>query len=185
MANVLWTAPAGNLAGNTGTAVTAAALTSGTPQPLPQIPGGTLDPGTELDLEADFEVTSTSATPTVVFSFYIGSVGQAIGSKTLIAATSALAISASETAWPSKVRYRGKITAVGASAGAIRGTGECLKATSLTAWTSTPFPVTQALRTVSTLNTQQTNELDVGITLSSTTGSPSVTCTRFIVVVHG
>jgi len=185
MANVLWTAPAGNLAGNNGTAVTAAALTTAAPLPLPQIPGSTLTLGTELDLEADLEMTSASATPTLTLGFYIGSVGQAIGSKTLIAATPANALSASAAAWPIKLRYRGKITAASPTAGAIRGTGEQLYGTSLTAWGTTPFPVTQAARTVSTLNTQQTNELDVGVTLSATTGSPSITCTRLIVVVHG
>jgi hypothetical protein len=38
---------------------------------------------------------------------------------------------------------------------------------------------------VSTLNTQQNNQLDVGITLSATTGSPSVTVTGFYAEILG
>src|SRR5258708_16621871 len=84
-----------------GTAVTAAALTSGlaglTPSPeLPALPPINAD-GAKLTLEANIEVTSTSATPTVILGFYIGSVGQAIGSKTVIAVTAALPISATAT----------------------------------------------------------------------------------------
>ena len=33
-----------------------------------------------------------------------------------------------------------------------------------------PMPITAALRTVSTLNLSQVNEIDVGVTLSATTG---------------
>jgi hypothetical protein len=43
--------------------------------------------------------------------------------------------------------------------------------------TVNPMPVTAALRTVSTLNLSQVNEIDVGVTLSATAGSPSVTIT--------
>jgi hypothetical protein len=183
--NYFWTAPPTPLHGNLGVAVTAAALTTGAPAPLPQIPGGTIDPGTFLDVEADLEMTSTSATPTLTIGLYIGGVGSAIGAKTLIAATGANAMSASAAAWPIKFRYKGRLTVVSGSVAVIRGTGELLYSTSLTAWTSTPFPATAAARVVSTLNTQQTNELDIGITLSSTTGTPSVTCTNFLPVVHG
>lgn len=182
---VLWSYPVGPMSPVAGTAVTAASLTAGTPVPPPIIYGGTLVSGAKLILEADLELTSTSATPTVTLGFYIGSVGGAIGSATLIAATSALAISASETAWPITIRYKGTIRTLSPSAGVIQGTGESLNPTSLTAWTSAPFPATAAARTVSTLNTQQNNQLDVGITLSATTGSPSVTCTGFYAEIRG
>jgi len=183
--NYFWSAPLAPMHGNLGTAVTAAALTSGAPLPLPQIPGGTIDPGGFLDVEADLEMTSASATPTLTMGLYIGSVGQAIGSKTLIAATPAMALSASAAAWPIKLRYKGRITLVSATAAVIRGSGELLYGSSLTAWASSPFPVTAAARIVSTLNTQQTNEVDIGITLSATTGAPSILCTNFLPVVHG
>jgi hypothetical protein len=185
MANVLWTAPVGPMSAAAGSAVTAAALTAGTPLPAPIIPGGTIAAGSEIDLIAHLEMTSTSSTPTLTMGFYIGAVGGAIGSATLIAATSAQAMSASATAWPIIMRYRGTFRAISPSAGVVHGHGELLYGTSLTAWSTAPFPVTAAARTVSTLNTQQSNQLDVGITLSSTTGSPSVTVTDFEANING
>jgi len=182
---VLWSYPPGPLSPVAGTAVTAAALTAGTPVPPPVIPGGTLIPGAKLLIEADLEMTSTSATPTLTLGFYIGSVGGAIGSATVIVVSGANALSASAAAWPISLRYKGTIRTLSPSAGVIQGTAEQLYGTSLTAWTSTPLPQTAAARTVSTLNTQQNNQLDVGITLSATTGSPSITCTGFYAEVRG
>ena len=162
-----------------GTAVTAAALTASGVNPLPQLPPVTVQ-GSRLSLKATGEITSTSSTPTVTFGFYIGSVGQAIGSKAAIAVTTTLAISASATAWPFIMEYDGTLRTESSSAGVIHGQG-------ITFWwgnvgltgtgTPNPMPITQALRTVSTLNLSQVNEIDVGVTLSSTTGSPSVTVT--------
>lgn len=184
MAGTGWNAPVYPLASASGSAVTAAALTAAY-SPPPVIGGGTLNNGTRLILEADLEMTSTSATPTLTLGFYIGAVGGAIGSATLIAATPAQAMSASAAAWPVKLRFRGTIRLLSTSVAVIQGTGELLYGTSLTAWTCSPFPVTAAARTVSTLNTSQNNQLDVGVTLSSTTGSPSVTCTDFHAVTRG
>jgi hypothetical protein len=185
MASTGWNAPVYPLASAAGSAVTAAALTAATPAPAPVIGGGTLNPGTRLILEADLEMTSTSATPTLTLGFYIGAVAGAIGSATLIAATPAQAMSASAAAWPIKLRFRGRIVSLSPTVAVIQGTGELLYGTSLTAWTVSPFPATAAARTVSTLNTSQNNQLDVGVTLSSTTGSPSVTCTDFHAVTRG
>ena len=182
---VLWSYPPAPLSPVTGGNVTAAALTAGTPVPPPIIPGGTLVPGAKLRLEADLQMTSSSATPTAVLGFYIGAVAGAIGSATVIAVTGANAISASAASWPIKLRYTGTIQTLSPSAGVIVGTGEQLYGTSLTAWTSTPFPATAAARTVSTLNTQQNNQLDVGITLSSTTGSPTFVVLGFYAEVLG
>jgi hypothetical protein len=139
-------------------------------------------PGARLSIKAHGEITSTSATPTCALGFYMGSVGQAIGSKTAIAVSAALAISASAVAWPFDVEYDGTFRALSPSAGAIHGMGI------VTWWgnvgltgtgTPNPMPTTAAARTVSTLNTDQFNEIDFGITLSSTTGTPSVTITDF------
>ena len=163
-----------------GTPVTAAALTSGLGGlALPQLPPIDV-PGGRIIIEAQLEHTSTSATPTLTLGLYIGSQGQAIGSKTVLAVSSALAISASAAAWPIMLYYSARIKTTGPSAGAIYGQGWIKQGSSLTAFNSpVPLPITAALRTVSTLNTDQTNELDFGITLSSTTGSPSVTVTDF------
>jgi hypothetical protein len=181
----VWSAPPLPMSGAAGPAVTAAALTAGTPVPPPVIPGGTLDVGSKLILEADLELTSGSATPTLTLGFYIGSVAGAIGSAVALVVSAANALPASATAWPITLRYHGTIRTLSGTAGVIQGTAELLYPTSLTAWASTPLPQTAAARTVSTLNTQQNNQLDVGITLSSATGAPSVTVTGFYAEVLG
>lgn len=175
-----------------GTAVTAAALTSGlVGMPYPQLPPVEVA-GSRLIIEANGELTSTSATPTVILGFYMtasgGGLGQAIGSKIVLAASAALPISATATAWPFQMYYSGTIRTLLPGTGVIHGQGY------VTSWfniglsgdgTTNPIPITQALRTVSTLNTSQTNEIDLGITLSSTTGTPSVTITDMWVELSG
>jgi hypothetical protein len=180
----LWRFPALPLVYQAGTAVTVAeTLTSGLAGLANQLPAlpPVQAPGSKLTLEADLEITSTSATPTVTLGFYIGSIGQAIGSKTAIAVSTTIPISASAAAWAMHMRYVGTWRELSSTAGTLHGAGWIDVATSLTAQSAGPypFPITQALRTVSTLNTTQYNELDLGITLSSTTGSPSVTVTDF------
>jgi len=172
-----------------GTAVTAAALTSGLlGAPVPVLPGGIYGDGARLSIRATGEVTSTSATPTVVLDFRMGAVGSAVASETVVlAASSALAINVAATAWPFILEYDGTIRAVstGVSAnGVIHGQGKVFHGFGAAgglaaAFVVLPFPITAALRTVSTLNTQINNQLDVGITLSSVTGTPSVTITDF------
>lgn len=177
---VQWRYPPAPIPAAAGTAVTAAALTSGLGGlPLPQLPA--IDrTGGRLIIDVALEHTSTSATPTVTLGVYIGSVGQAIGSKTVLAVSSALAISASAAAWPIILHYWCRFRTLSPSAGVIYGQGFILQGTSLTAFAAAvPLPITQALRTVSTLNTDQVNEIDFGITLSSTTGSPSITVADF------
>lgn len=175
-----WRYPLSPIANANGTAVTAAALTSGLgglalPQLLP------VDrPGGRLIIEAQAEVSWTTTGGTCVFDLRMGTVGQAIGSKTLIAASSALSIAAAAAAWPCMIYYSGKFRTLSPSAGVIYGQGWIKLGSSLTAFAAAvPFPITQALRTVSTLNTDQVNELDLGVTLSSVTGTPSVTVTDF------
>lgn len=183
-----WRLPLTPFVTGAGTAVTAAALTSGlATQPFPQIPPNLWVQGTRLIMECHGEVTSTSATPTVIVGFYItssgGGLSQAIGSKVALAVTGALPISASATAWPFDVRVVGTLRTLTQGAASVEHLhGRC------NSWinvglsgdgTVNPLPITAALRTVSTLNMAQVNELDVGVTLSSVTGSPSVTITDF------
>jgi len=186
MANVLWSSPIGPMSAAAGGSVSAAALTAGTPVPVPIIPGGTLAVGTRLVVDVDLEYSSsTGVSSNLTVGIYLGSVGGAIGSAVLVAATAATALASSAAAWPIKLRYKGTIRALSPSAASIQGTGELLFPSSLTAWATSPFPATAAARIVSTLNSQQNNQLDVGITLSATTGSPSVTCTGVYAEVLG
>jgi hypothetical protein len=183
---VLWTYPAA-LAGTSaaaGTAVTAAALTAGTPTPVPVLPPIQVA-GTRLRVHAHLEMTSTSATPTLTIDIRLGAVAGAIGSATVLGSTPANAMSASAAAWPIKLFWEGTFRNLG-TAVTMHGAGEQLYGTSLTAWTSTPFPVTAAARTTAaTINTEINNQLDIGITLSSITGSPSVTVTELHVTLDG
>lgn len=183
----LWRYVLGPQPSAAGTAVTAASLTSGLGGlPIPIIPAGLFQPGARLEIGCNGELTSTSATPTVILGCYIGSQAQAIGSKQVIGVSAALPISASATAWPFDLIYRGTFRvlseASGSANGSIHGHGH------INSWfnvglsgdgTTNPFPITAALRTVATINSNQYNELDLGITLSSTTGTPSVTITDF------
>ena len=191
----LWRWPAQPQTNTTGTAVTAAALTSGlVAVNLPVIPGGILTPGARLNMRAHLEITSTSATPTCSLGFYFAAVtgsAIAIGSETLLGAATGIAISASATAWAATMVYNGTFRALataGAANGVIHGSGEVHSFwnTGLTAaGVLLPLGVTAAGRTVSTINTNVANQLDIGVTLTSTTGTPSVTVTDFWAEITG
>lgn len=183
---VLWTYPAsqGGLASAAGSAVTAAALTAGSPTPPPILPPIQI-PGTRLRVHAHLEMTSTSATPTLTLGIYLGAVGGAIASATVLGITPANAVSASAASWPIKLFWEGTFRNLG-TAVTMHGCGEQLYGSALTAWATSPFPVTAAARTTAaTINTEQSNQLDIGITLSSTTGSPSITVTELHVDLDG
>lgn len=173
---VVWRYPLQPLQNATPAGITAAAVTSSGMNPLPQLPPVALA-GSRLSLKVNGEATFTSSTPTVTFSWYIGSVGQAIGSKTLLAVSSALAVSASATLWAFHSEYDGTFRTLSSSAGVIHGQG------SVTSWLNvgltgtgveTPMPITAAARTVSTLDTSQVNEIDFAVTLSTSTGVTGV-----------
>ena len=148
---------------------------------LPQLPP--LDrPGGRLIIEVQAEISWTTTGGNITFDLRYGTVGQAIGSKLVLAASSALAVT-TPAAWPCMIywsgRFRSLSTGVSAN-GVIYGQGWIKLGSSLTAFAAAvPFPVTQALRTVSTFNTSVVNELDIGITYSTVTGTPSVTVTDF------
>lgn len=184
----LWTWPAYPQANSAAGAVSSTGLTSSGFSPLPQIPTGVLQPGAHLRMRTTIEGTSTSATPTLTLGFYAGTVGQAIGSKSALAVTSAQAYLATTTAWELIMEYDGTIRTISTTAGVINGCGICyswLNVALTGAPTITIFPLTAALRTVSTLVTNAAIELDVGGNLSSATGTPSWTVTNFWAEVSG
>jgi len=189
MPGVLWSAPPSPLSAASGSAVTGStSLTAGTPAPQPVIPAGIILPASKLKLEADIELTSTSSTPTVTVGFYIGAEGGAIGSATVLVTAAGLAVSASATAWLLRARYLGTFRTLSASAGVIHGNMEVWSMWNV-GLTGAPgvsiAPATAAARTVSTLNTAQSNQLDVGITFSSSAGSISATVTDFLAELIG
>jgi hypothetical protein len=100
--------------------------------------------GSKIKIEAEGEF-STTVTPTLVLGFYIGTVAGVI---TLpLAESSAITTTSGAAAFPWRLEYRGIITALG-TAGSIVGCGNLELGTSLTAISSVPIPITQALRTV-------------------------------------
>ena len=187
---VVWSYPLLPFDTAAGTAVTAAALTAGTPSPPPVSPPIQLA-GTSIRLTANGEITSTSSTPTCTLGFYAAPEGTAIASGAAICTSAALAISASATAWPFMMKYEGTFRSLSTSSGGngvLHGQGYVIwwGNVGLTGTgTPNPMPTTAAARTVSTINTYSNLQFDVGVTLSATTGSPSVTITDFNVELMG
>lgn len=191
MPQTLWSAPVGPLNSASGPAVTAAALTDASPAPPIILPAGLINVGTEMRVRAHGEITSASAIPTVVFSIVWQTPGTAIGSApaVTIAATGALAISASAASWPWMLEWDGEFraltTGAGGNTGSVNGMGKFHMGSALTAFAvPAAFPVTKALRTVS-LDTSINKAILLGVTLSVTTGSPSITCDDLIVELLG
>lgn len=185
-----WSAPVPPLGTASGAAVTGGtSLADGSPQPPIIIPGDFLDLGTEIRIRAHGEYTSTSATPTFTFGFYWGTPGVAIGSALALAVTPAMALSASGSSWPWMAEWDGECrlmsTGAGGNTGQINGQGKFHLGSSLTAFAvPQAMPVTKALRTVS-LDTSINKAIMAGVTLSSTTGTPSVTVDDLIVELLG
>lgn len=192
---VLYRFPAGPQPYVAGSAVTGVtALTSGlVGTQVPVIPGGILQPGARICLRAHIEVTSTSSTPTLTLGFYFGPVNTAIGSEILLGATAALPISASATGFSGTMVYNGTVRALatGPTAvanGTIHGSGEIFwfGSSGLTAAGAVyPLGATLAGRTVATYNDQVPQQLDIGITWSSSAGSDSATVTDFFAEITG
>jgi hypothetical protein len=118
------------------------------PLPVPVIQAGQLRLGTKLKIEVEGEISSTGS-PTFVFGVFLGALG-ATGVPTIVstlAESAAVTIGATAAAWPWRLEYRGIIVGLG-TAGSIVGMGDVEFGTSLTAYTTAPIPITQALRTV-------------------------------------
>jgi len=179
----VWRFPGTPMADAAGVAVTAASLTGSGMAKLPKIPASMLVRGGRLILQATLEITSTSATPTVILDFRVGAPGSAIASKIVLAASAALAINVAATGWPGIMKYEGTYRDLSATAGVVNGQGTVKSGFGAAgglsaAMVETPIPITVALRTVSTVVTTVDQEIDVGVTLSSVTGTPSVLITN-------
>ena len=175
---VYWSAPWTPLGSADGPAVTALALADASPIPQKPVPGG-LEIGSVIRLHAQFELTSTSATPTLSIGFYLGTVGS-IGTATAVAVAAALAIGAAPTAWQGEIDWEGEVRALGSS-GQLEGSGTVKMPATTTGLTSAmsvfPLPQTAAARLV-TVNTLVAMNLMVGAFWSSATGTPSLTVRR-------
>ena len=116
--------------------------------PVPVILPFQLRPGTRLKIEAE-GTYDTTGTPTLVWGLALGTVGAtgALATPVVLAESSAITTPSGAADFDWRMEYRGLVTAVG-TAGSITGTGTLEQGTSLTARTSLPIPITNALRTV-------------------------------------
>jgi len=168
-----------------GPAGTAAALNDISPLPLRNLGQVSPVPGTVIRINASGSITSTSATPTCALGLYLGTQGS-IGSAAVLAVSPAMAVSASASGWPWIVDWEGEVRGIG-STGSVVGQGQCTWGgnTGLAAdMANFPMPVTVAGRTVA-VNFLNPVLLMIGATLSSTTGSPSVTCNHVSMNISG
>jgi hypothetical protein len=191
MPSTLWSAPVGPLNSTSGTAVTGGtSLTDSSPTPPIIVPAGIVSVGTEIRLRAHGEYTTTSVTPTLTFTIVWNNPGTAIASGVVVAASAAITLtSASATGWPWMLEWDGEFralsTVAGGSTGSVNGQGKIHVGTALTTFGSPfAFPATKALRTVS-IDTSISKAVQLGITWSSATGTPSGTCDDLIVELLG
>lgn len=135
----------------------------------------TLGLGTRILLEADLTF-STTGTPTLLLGFYYGGVA---GSA--LAASSAITTGSGAASWSARMRYKGKVTAIGAS-GSITGHGTLELGTSLTAFTLRPIPEVAASRTV-TIDTTTAKSITVGAQWGTSSASNTITCNNLDVTI--
>lgn len=144
------------------------------PTPSPVIPANVLRIGSRIKIEAEGEF-STTATPTLVLGFYVGlpgASGAPAAITTTIAESSAITTASGAAAFPWRMEYRGLVTIMGTS-GSITGQGNIDFGTALTTFSSTPIPITAALRTV-TLDTTIARAFGVCATYSASSASNTV-----------
>lgn len=139
------------------------------PSPLPVVGANQPRLGTKLWIKAVGEF-STTGTPNLTLGLYIGTVAGAI--TTDIALSSAITTGSGAAAWPWDLEWSGTFTALGTS-GTIIGAGTLQLGTSLTAVSTTPIPITQALRTV-TWDTTIARAIGVSATYSVSSASNTV-----------
>lgn len=175
MADVYYTSPVPPFHAAVGSAIGSfTTFQDVSPTPRPLLFGGQLRLGSKIELEAEGEF-STTGTPTLALGFFYGTAATVLGQSAAITTGSGAA------AWPFHIKWRGVVVALGAS-GSIVGGGVLDLGTSLTAQSTTPIPVTQALRTV-TIDTTTNKELGVGAAFSASSASNTVKVNNFSALV--
>jgi hypothetical protein len=169
-----WSATLGPFTSADGTALASSTtLTDISTAPQLILPANTLEIGQRIRLDADITF-STTGTPTLLLGFYYGGVA---GSA--LAASSAITTGSGAASWSARLRYRGKVTAIGSS-GSIIGHGTLELGTSLTAFTVRPIPEVAASRTV-TIDTTAAKALTVGAQWGTNSASNTLVCNDFTV----
>ena len=145
------------------------------PAPGIKIPANFLEPGTTLTLKARGHASNT-ATPTLLMGFFYGTAASVpFGQSGAITTTTAMA------AWPWSLDYDARVRSVG-TAGSMYGQGILRLPTSITAFTLSAIPITQALRTTA-IDTTIEKVIGVGAAWSASSASNTITCEHFSVEV--
>lgn len=152
---------------------TSTTLTDVAPTPNIAVPANMLEIGSELEITAHGQF-STTGTPTLLLGLYYGGVAGVA-----LAASSAITTGSGAAAWPFMMRYRGVVRAIG-SAGSINGQGILYLGTSLTAFTVRPIPETLAARTVA-IDTTTAKNLTVGAQWGTSSASNTLTLNDYSV----
>jgi hypothetical protein len=163
-----WVAPLAPLHTSNGSAyANSVALTDVSPTPAITIPANFLEPGSELEIRAHGEF-STTGTPTLLLGFYYGGVaGVALG------ATAAITTASGAASFPWMLEYRGVCRTNGGS-GTINGMGRLYLGTSLVLLSMNALPASAAARTV-TIDTTGAKAITVGAQWGTASASNTLT----------
>lgn len=153
-------------------------LTDVSPSPAVTINANQLELGSELEIWACGQF-STTGTPTLLLGIYYGGVAGVA-----LAASSAITTGSAAAAWPWQLYYRGVVRAVGSgSGGSINGQGRLYLGTSLTAFTVRPIPETAAARTVA-VDTTIAKTITVGAQWGTSSASNTLTVNDISVCIN-
>lgn len=168
MSRQYWVTPVPPFHNTDGAAyATSVALTDVSPTPPIVLPANLLEIGSEIEIEASGQF-STTGTPTLLLGVYYGGIAGVA-----LAASSAITTGSAAAAWPWQLRYRGIVRTIG-TAGTINGQGRLYLGTSLTAFTVRPIPETLAARTV-TIDTTTAKSVTVGAQWGTSSASNTLT----------
>lgn len=181
MSGNLWTAPTQQLMVGVSTAKNN--FTAATDLPcsenaaaFPIIFGGTLNPGTLIDIDA-WGVFSTTGTPTLLLGWYYGLVA---GVSIAAGAAKTTGSGVTNVAWA--YSYNGRITKIGTS-GAIIGLAYWKLHSSNSAWTEYTAP--EAAMAEVTIDTTVNKQISIGATWGTASASNTITCHGMMVRITG
>jgi hypothetical protein len=164
-----WVAPIPPFHTASGTALAnSTTLTDISAAPNIVLPANLLEPGSELEIRAMGQY-STTGTPTLILGVYYGAVAGVA-----LAAGTAMTTASGAAAFPWMLEYRGVVRANG-STGSINGQGRVYLGSSLVAFSVFPIPATAATRTV-TIDTTTAKAITIGGTWGTASASNTVTC---------
>jgi hypothetical protein len=149
-------------------------LTDISSAPQITLPANLMQPGTEFEIKA-YGNFSTTGTPTLALGVYYGGIAG-----TAMAASSAITTGSGAASWPWFIHYNFVCRTIG-TAGTINGQGMLFFGTSLTAFSPRPFPETLAARTA-TINTTIAAAITIGAQWGTASASNTITCNDISVV---